>query len=163
MFKKIKAIAIDVDGVLTDGTIWWDKNDLELKRFCFADVTGIPLAQKAGIIIILISGESSESGMAIVERFAKKLKINDTYKGCKDKAAALKDFAQKYSIDLTEICFIGNDVNDLPAIEIAGLSAAPPNAHPTVLTKVDLITQKPGGFGAVRELLDLIIQNNSKA
>lgn len=155
--KKIKAVAMDVDGVLTDGTFWWDRDNFELKRFCFADITGIPLAKRAGLVIALISGESSDSGVAIVNRYAKKLKIEDVFTGCKDKAAALREFAGKYNLDLSEICFMGDDINDLPAMELAGLTVAPANANPSVLKKVDLITKLEGGHGAVRELLDMII------
>lgn len=158
ILHKIKAVAMDLDGVLTDGTFWWDQNENELKRFCFADVTGIPLAQKAGIILAIISGESSAAGKAIVGRYAKKLNIKTVYKGCHDKASALREFAQKNKLDLLEVCYMGDDINDLPAIAIAGFSVAPPNAHSTVLQKVDFVTQHFGGFGAVRELLDIIIE-----
>ena len=158
MLDNIKAVAMDVDGVLTDGTFWWDQNEQELKRFCFADRTGIAMAQKAGIFFAIISGESSISGSAIVKRYAKKLKINTVYTGCHDKASALREFVEKNEIDLSEVCFIGDDINDLPAIEIAGFSAAPSNAHSAVLERVNYVTQHPGGFGAVRELLDMILK-----
>lgn len=161
MLHKIKAVAMDVDGVLTDGTFWWDQNEVELKRFCFTDITGIPLAQKAGIILAIISGESSDSGKAIVERYAKKLNIKTVYKGCHDKGFALREFAEKNKLDLSEVCYIGDDINDLPAIEIAGFSVAPANAQPAVLKKVNLITQHHGGDGAVRELLDMIIEDRT--
>ena len=157
--KSIKAVVLDVDGVLTDGTVWWDANGQELKRFCFADITGIPLAKKIGLILGLISGESSTSGMRIVDRFAEKLGITDVWKGCQDKAAALNAFATKYNIVLSVVCFMGDDINDLPALKIAGLSAAPANAHPSVRKQVDLVTQQRGGHGAVRELLDMLIAN----
>lgn len=157
--KSIKAVALDVDGVLTDGTVWWGANGEELKRFCFADVTGIPIAKKVGIIIGLISGESSSCGMEIVDRFAEKLGITDVYKGCHDKAAALNTFATKYNISLSTVCFMGDDINDLPALKIAGLSAAPANAHTSVQQQVDVVTQQRGGHGAVRELLDMLIAN----
>ena len=159
MLSKIKAVAMDVDGVLTDGTFMWDQNENEFKRFCFADVTGIPLAQRAGLIFALISGESSASGMDIVERYAKKLKIKAVYKGCHDKALALREFTEKNGLELSEVCFIGDDISDLPALEIAGFSVAPPNAHISVLKRVNFVTQHKGGDGAVRELLDMIIEN----
>ena len=159
---RIKAVVSDVDGVLTDGTFWWDSGDLELKRFCFEDITGIPLALKAGIKIALMSGESSPSGMAIVERYAKKLKIEDIYKGCHDKAKAVTEYAKKHNLDLSEICFVGDDINDLPAMAIVGLSVAPPNAHPSVLKKVKFVTAHYGGHGAVREILDMLLENRSK-
>ena len=158
MLDKIKAVVMDLDGVLTDGTFWWDQNEIELKRFCYADITGIPLAQKAGIILAIISGESSDAGKAIVERYAKKLNIKTVYKGCHDKASALREFAEKNKLDLSEICYMGDDINDLPAIEIAGFSVAPPNAHSTVLKRVNFVTQHIGGFGAVRELIDMIVE-----
>ncbi len=159
---RIKAIVMDVDGVLTNGTFWWDTEKLELKQFCFADITGIPLAQKAGLKLALMSGESSFSGMAIVDRYAKKLKIEDVYKGCQDKGQAIVEFAKKYKFDLSEICFMGDDIADLPAMKVVGLSVAPPNAHATVLKSVDIVTTREGGHGAVRELIDLLIKNKSK-
>ena len=158
MWDKIKAVALDVDGVLTDGTFWWGPADEELKRFCFADVTGIALAQRAGLILALISGESSPAGMAIVERYARKLKITDVYKGSRDKAAALRDFAGKHGLDLSEVCYIGDDINDLPAMAIAGLSVAPPNAHSSVLGKAGMIANHEGGHGVLREILDLLLE-----
>lgn len=162
ILKEIKAVAMDVDGVLTDGTFWWDKDNLELKRFCFADVTGIPRAKNAGIVLALISGESSDSGMAIVERYSKKLKIEDIFKGCKDKAAALHQFSEKHGLSPAEVCYIGDDINDLPAMELAGLSVAPPNAHASVLERADIITKHEGGHGAVRELLDMLLESKSE-
>lgn len=158
--NEIKALITDIDGVLTDGTFWWDTNNLELKRFSFADVTGIPLAMKAGIKIALMSGESSVAGMAIADRYAKKLKIEDVYKGCHDKAKAVREFADKYKFELSEICFVGDDINDLPAMEIVGLSVAPPNAHDSVLKSVDLVTKHAGGHGVIREVIDILIKRS---
>ena len=84
--KQIKAIALDVDGVLTDGTFWWDVDEAETKRFSFLDVMGISLGRKAGLIFALISGEDSP----LVDRYAEKLGITDVYMGCKDKGAAAR-------------------------------------------------------------------------
>ncbi len=158
--KNIRAVAMDVDGVLTDGMYWWGSNGEELKRFCFADSTGIARAIKAGIRIALISGESSEAGMALVQRYADKLKIADVYKGCHDKAAALRDFAQRNGLELEEICFMGDDFIDAPAMAIAGLAAAPADAQALGRQNAQLVTQRPGGQGAVRELLDLILEHH---
>jgi len=155
---KIKAVAMDVDGVLTDGAFWWGVDGVELKRFCFADSTGISKAIKDGIPIALISGESSPEGMLLVQRYADKLKITNVYKGCHDKAQAIREFALKYELKLESICFIGDDIIDLPAMEIVGLPAAPANAHSAALQKAKLVTVHNGGQGAVREILDLILQ-----
>lgn len=151
--EKIRAIALDVDGVLTDGGIWWGPNGEEWKRFCFADIMGVSLACKAGLLITLISGEDSP----LVDRYAAKFKLAEITKGCKDKAEALRLFAQRNHLQLSEICFMGDDVNDLAAMEIAGLSAAPDDAHPAVLRKATFIATLKGGQGAVRELIDTIL------
>ena len=153
MMAKIKAVALDVDGVLTDGSFYWGFNGEEMKKFSFSDVMGVSLGRKAGLIFALISGEEN----VIIDRFAKKMGIDDVYKGCKDKASALKDFADKRKLDLSEVCFMGDDVNDLKALELAGLSAAPANAHDSVKKQAKLVTKKSGGQGAVRELIDLIL------
>jgi 3-deoxy-D-manno-octulosonate 8-phosphate phosphatase (KDO 8-P phosphatase) len=158
-FDKVRAVAMDVDGVLTDGTFWWGTNGEEFKRFCFADSTGIALAQRAGLKVALISGESSTAGMALVQRFADKLKIADVYKGCHDKAAAISDFAEKNHLQLSEICFIGDDFIDVPAMAAVGLAAAPADAQPAARQKAHLITERNGGHGAVREVLDAILKN----
>jgi 3-deoxy-D-manno-octulosonate 8-phosphate phosphatase (KDO 8-P phosphatase) len=157
MFESIRAVAMDFDGVLTDGGLWWGINGEEMKRLCFADVTGIPLARQAGLKLALISGESSPAGMGLVQRFADKVKITDVYKGCHDKAGALRDFAQKYRLELSQVCFIGDDINDLPAMALAGLPAAPANAQPAVKAKAVLVASQGGGFGAVREIIDAIL------
>lgn len=155
---KIKAIALDVDGVLTDGTFIWGSNGEEYKAFSFSDIMGISLGSKAGLIFALVSGENN----LLIDRFAEKMRIVDIYKGCKDKAAALISFTKKYSLNLDEVCFMGDDVNDIGALEIAGMSAAPANAHKSVKQKAALITEKSGGQGAVRELLDIILIKNSE-
>jgi len=148
----IKAVALDVDGVLTDGTFYWDAHGAELKRFSFRDVMGIALATRAGMTFALISGEKN----AIVDRYAAKLAIAHVWQGCKDKADALREFAAAQSLDLGEICFMGDDVNDLSAMELAGFTSAPADAHEAVLKTVNLVTNRPGGQGAVRELLDFL-------
>jgi 3-deoxy-D-manno-octulosonate 8-phosphate phosphatase (KDO 8-P phosphatase) len=155
--QAIKAVALDVDGVLTDGTFWWGPDGAEFKRFSFADVMGISLARKAGIRFALISGEESQ----LVDRFARKMGIAHVFKGCKDKGAALRSFAAEAQLELGEICFMGDDVNDLPALRIAGMSAAPANAVPAVKRVVTRLTEKSGGNGAVRELIDgLLAESN---
>jgi 3-deoxy-D-manno-octulosonate 8-phosphate phosphatase (KDO 8-P phosphatase) len=151
--QAIKAIATDVDGVLTDGGVWWGPNGEEWKRFHFADIMGLSRARKSGLLIALISGENSP----LVDRLAEKLEIADIYKGCKDKAAALRAFADRHGLPLAAICFIGDDVNDLSALAIAGLSACPADARPAVRDQCQLVTELPGGNGAVREVVDLLL------
>jgi 3-deoxy-D-manno-octulosonate 8-phosphate phosphatase (KDO 8-P phosphatase) len=149
---EIKAVALDVDGVLTDGTFWWGLDGSELKRFSFRDVMGIARAMRGGLIVALISGEEN----ALVDRYAAKLKITNVVQGCKDKQAALRAFAESQQLQLENICFMGDDVNDLAAMKIAGFSAAPADAHEAAVAAATYVTKRPGGLGAVRELLEFL-------
>jgi 3-deoxy-D-manno-octulosonate 8-phosphate phosphatase (KDO 8-P phosphatase) len=145
--------------VLTDGTFWWGANGEELKRFSFADVMGVSLGLRAGLIFALISGE----GSPLVDRFASKMGIQDVYKNCKDKGDALRSFARRHGLELAEICFMGDDVNDLSALALAGFKAAPANAHHSVGKYADLVTARSGGGGAVRELIDRLLAGRDAA
>ena len=159
MTRGIDAIAMDFDGVLTDGTFWWGPTGDQWKRLSFTDVMGVAIGTRAGLRFAIISGEDSP----LVDRYASKMAIADVYKGCKDKRAALEDFARRTDIDLTRIAYIGDDVNDLSAMAIAGLSAAPSDAHASVLRSVHRVLAHPGGRGAVRELVDGILDDRPGA
>ena len=152
--NMIKILVLDVDGVLTDGTFSWGSNGEEFKSFSFRDVMGISIARKSGITFALISGEASQ----LVDRFAEKMCISDVHKGCKDKESALRKFAKNNGFSLDEVCFIGDDVNDLAALSIAGFSAAPGDAYFKVKDEVDYVAQAFGGHGAVREILDYLTE-----
>lgn len=151
--KTIRVLAIDVDGVLSDGGVWWGPNGEEWKRFSFADIMGVSLARRAGFILALISGENSP----LVDRYAEKMLIKHVVKGCRDKATAVRDFASAAGVSLAEVCFMGDDVNDLSALAISGVSAAPANAAAIVLSRAQFITKAAGGNGAVRELVDALL------
>jgi len=150
---SIRAVALDVDGVLTDGGFWWGPSGEEFKRFSFADVMGVSLARKAGLVVALVSGEDSP----LVDRYAAKLGIDDVVKNCKDKAAALRAIAERHGLRAEDICFMGDDVNDLGAMRFAGVAAAPADARPAVLAEADFVTASRGGNGAVRELIEAIL------
>ena len=152
--KHLKALVLDVDGVLTDGGVWWGPNGEEWKRFSFRDIMGVSLARKAGLMVGLISGEDSP----LVDRFASKLGITDVTKNCKDKATALRAFADRQHVALADVCFMGDDVNDVEAMSAAGVAAAPSNAVPLALQEAAFVSTHPGGHGAVRELVDAILQ-----
>jgi 3-deoxy-D-manno-octulosonate 8-phosphate phosphatase (KDO 8-P phosphatase) len=151
--RSIRALALDVDGVLTDGGLWWGPGGEEWKRFCFADIMGISLARRAGLKIGLISGEESP----LVDRYAAKMKIEFVAKGCRDKATALREFAAAIHADLTQICFMGDDVNDLTAMELAGVSAAPANASRDAQAHAAMVAKHSGGNGAVREIVEALL------
>jgi 3-deoxy-D-manno-octulosonate 8-phosphate phosphatase (KDO 8-P phosphatase) len=158
MFENIKVIATDVDGVLTDGTFWWGANGEELKRFSMADLTAVAMARKAGLHLAIVSGESSEAGMKLVQRYADKLQIADVYKGCHDKAAAVTEFAARYRLDLSQVCFIGDDLLDIPAMEVAGVSVAPADAQTAARAKATVVTASNGGSGVLREVVERILR-----
>lgn len=157
--RAIKAIALDVDGVLTDGSVWWGPNGEEWKRFSFADIMGISLAQKAGFRVALVSGEASP----LVDRYAAKMAITNVEKGCKDKGAALRAIAERHDLSPSDFCFMGDDVNDLSAMELAGLAAAPADARPAVIEQVAFVAKRNGGNGAVRELIDALLAARATA
>jgi len=152
----LQAIAFDVDGVLTDGTLTWSPTGEESKSFSFTDIMGVSLLRRLGIKMALISGEASP----LVDLYAKKMHIPFVAKGTRDKATALRDFTTQFNIPLAQTCFFGDDVNDLFAMEIAGLCASPSNAATEVLAHVSahgFVSQQPGGHGAVRSFSDAIL------
>jgi 3-deoxy-D-manno-octulosonate 8-phosphate phosphatase (KDO 8-P phosphatase) len=151
----IKAIAMDIDGVLTDGTVWIDEDGRETKRISFRDVMGVSIGRRAGLQYVLVSGEAGRS----VDVVAAKFGIGEVYRGCRDKAGAMRDFASRHGLVLAEICFIGDDVNDLEAMETCGLSAAPADAVAAVRDAADVVTTQPGGNGSVREVIDGLLRS----
>lgn len=155
--QTLRAIAFDVDGVLTDGKLTWSTaNTDEIKTFSFSDIMGISLLRRLGIKMALISGEPSP----LVDRYAAKLHIPFVLKGTRDKATAVREFTTKFDIPLADTCFVGDDVNDLFAMEICGACACPANAAAEVKAFVSqngFVSTQPGGQGAVRELADAIL------
>lgn len=155
----LQAIAFDVDGVLTDGRLYWSSTTTEeMKSFHFADIMGISLLRRLGLKLALISGEDSE----LVTRFAAKMHIHYVTRGTRDKAAALRAFAAEAGADLANTAYFGDDINDLFAMEIAGLACCPANAAHDIREYVDsangFISTHPGGHGAVRELADALLR-----
>jgi 3-deoxy-D-manno-octulosonate 8-phosphate phosphatase (KDO 8-P phosphatase) len=151
---NVKLVALDVDGTLTDGGIFYSASGDELRRFHVHDGLVFALARGVGLEFVWISGRRSE----LVLRRAKELKIQRVEQGVRDKDAALRTIASDYKLALEEIAFIGDDLNDLPAIAIAGVSLAPADAVPAVLATVDLVLTKNGGNGAVREAVEQILR-----
>ncbi len=156
--QTLQAIAFDVDGVLTDGSLLWSTGTVEeAKRFSFADIMGISLLRRLGLKLALISGEPSP----LVDRYAEKMHLHHVVKGTRDKATAVRDFASAFNLPLERTCFFGDDVNDLFAMEIAGLCACPANAAEEVRAYVaqhGFLSTKDGGQGAVREFADAVLK-----
>jgi 3-deoxy-D-manno-octulosonate 8-phosphate phosphatase (KDO 8-P phosphatase) len=156
----LQAVAFDVDGVLTDGQLTWSPSGEESKNFSFTDIMGISLLRRLGIKMALISGEPS----LLVDLYAKKMHIPFVLKGTRDKATALREFTTKFDVPLEHTCFFGDDVNDLFAMEIAGLCACPVNAAAEVLAYVasresaGFVSTQLGGLGAVRSFVDAVLK-----
>ena len=151
--RQIRALLFDVDGVLTDGGIIYDNDRQELKRFNVKDGQIINYLRKYGIITGVITGRYSE----VVRSRCEELDIDLHHHGIKDKRAAFEQIMQERGLSAGEIAYIGDDINDLPVLVRCGLSATPADGHWAVQRKVDLVLEKKGGEGALRELADLLL------
>lgn len=156
--EKIKLIAMDVDGTLTDGTIYIFESGEEIKGFNVKDGTGIVLAKIAGIIPVIISGKTSKA----VSKRVKALGIDEYYEGVNNKKKVMEEILKKYNLQWENCCFIGDDIVDIEVIKLAGFSASPRDAHPSVKVNVDFVSNFDGGKGAVREIIDFILKNQNK-
>lgn len=157
--RKIKLLITDVDGVLTDAGMYYSAQGEELKKFNTRDGMGIALIRDIGIPTAIVTTENSE----IVSRRAEKLQIEDVYLGTKDKSVALDELLVKYKLDVEEVAFIGDDLNDLPALKRVGLAVTVADGSQANKELAHYITQKNGGEGAVRELCDLIVDGHEDA
>lgn len=153
--KNIRLLVCDVDGVLTQGDVYLDNTDLELKAFNIKDGLGIRLLQRSGIEIAIITGRQS----SIVKRRMQELGITHIYQGQEDKIAAYNELLDKLDIDTTEVAYVGDDLPDLPLMKRAALGIAVSDAHSFVLQKADWVTKHNGGQGAVRDIADLILES----
>ena len=149
---KIKLFAMDVDGVLTDGGMYYSKEGEVLKKFNTRDGMGIELLRKNGIIPAIITKEKSE----IVLKRAEKLKIEEVYIGVEDKLEVVKRLIKKYNLSFEEIAYIGDDINDIPLLKKVGLSCCPFDAVDEIKKIVNYVCKTKGGEGAVREVVDII-------
>lgn len=153
--RKIEFLILDVDGVLTDGGLWYQNNGDILKRFDVKDGLSLNLAQEAGIKIILISGGEG----FCTEIRASQLGIKDCFFGVKDKYKRLKDFQKEKNISISKCAYVGDDVNDIVVRPLVSLLFAPFNASESLISISDLKLQKSGGNGAVREVAERILQS----
>ena len=155
VLQQVRLFATDVDGVLTDAGMYYSESGDEWKKFNTRDGMGIKLLQKAGLITAIVTQERTR----LVARRAEKLAIPELHQGVMDKLSVIHEMAERHGIALSQIAYIGDDVNDLEALKAVGVSAAPADALPQVLEVVDYVCQKRGGEGAVRELIELILQS----
>ena len=155
--KKIKLILTDVDGVLTDGCMYYSSKGEELKKFHTRDGMAVELLLRKNIKTIIITKEKSE----IVISRAKKIKIFKVYSGVKQKDKILNQICTKFKVPPDETAFIGDDVNDEKIMKLVGLSFAPSDATQTIKNIADIITNTEGGQGVLREVTDKILLSQS--
>ena len=154
LFKNIKLIAFDVDGVFTDGRIYISDAGVESKAFHTQDGHGIRQILEVGIKVAVISGRKSQA----VSMRMEELSIEDVYLGCKNKEATFQALLKKYSIRAMESAFVGDDIPDVKILKVVGLPIAVANARSEVKEIAKYITKNTGGSGAIREITDLLLK-----
>jgi len=150
----VRMLVLDVDGVLTAGSIIYTDSGEESKMFDVKDGLGIRAASEAGLQIALMTGRVSQ----VVQRRARDLHVHHTIQRVGDKAAALQTLADESGLSLPSIAFMGDDLNDRDAMRLAGVSIAPADAVPDILAIADLVTDAPGGRGAARQAVEAILK-----
>lgn len=154
-FKQIKLALFDVDGILTDGKVFWQGEEVGFNRFFHVrDGYGLKLLKMAGIEVGIITGGNSRG---LKERF-KQLGIDNFYYGKEDKRSAYLELQQKYEYTDSQILYMGDEYFDLPLLKKAGFSATVPSASLAIQESCDYITEKSAGDGAAREVIDLLLR-----
>jgi len=151
--RSVRLLALDVDGVLTDGRIYLSASGEELKVFHVRDGSGLVAVQRAGILVAIVSGRDS----AAVTRRAGELGVRHVRQGVSDKGAELDGLMAEVGVGREATACVGDDTPDLPMLQRAGLAVAVADAHPAVLAMAHWVTPSPGGRGAVRDVCDLLL------
>lgn len=151
--KNIKALVLDVDGVLTDGSLWWHGPGEWRRNFNIHDGWGLRALAKEGFITAMITGSNSED----IRQRKERLDIKFIYEGCEEKVTAFEDFLKKTGLKENEVAYIGDDIPDIPLLKRVGFSASVPGAIAETKKVAQYITKKEGGKGAVRELCDMLL------
>jgi 3-deoxy-D-manno-octulosonate 8-phosphate phosphatase (KDO 8-P phosphatase) len=151
---RVKLLVLDVDGVLTDGSLYYTEHGEEIKKFHVRDGQGIKLAQQAGIEVALVSGNASTA----VEQRARVLGVPYVFLGVADKLATLEVLCTRLGLSLAQVAYVGDDVNDLSALHAVGCPCTVADAMPANRACAVYVTHLPGGQGAVREICDVLIQ-----
>lgn len=157
--SKIKAVIFDIDGVMTDGRIFFVEGTGWGAMYSVIDGFGIRRLQRAGIEVGVISGGAFTSH----KKRAESLHIKHAYFGNEDKIESFEKICREVGVSASEVAYIGDELFDIPVLERVGLAATPPHAPQEVKDKVHYVTKKPGGFGAVREFADIILNAHAGA
>lgn len=155
---RLKLMAFDVDGVLSDGSLYYTEDGRELKAFNTLDGHGLKMLQQSGVRLAIITGRQS----GCVAARAANLGIDLLFQGVADKRRVMAELLQAQGLDFAEAGYMGDDVVDLPVMRACGFSAAPANAHAFVKTHAGYVCQQTGGHGAVREVCEHLLQERSQ-
>ncbi len=154
--KNIKMVISDFDGVFTDGSVYISEKNEVQKKLNFKDIMGVSIILKSGIDFGIISGEKSN----ILNYFKDKFNIKEIHGGIRQKGIVLDEIMKKYNLDSSQVLYIGDDINDIPAMELVDYRIAPKNLNPILTLKVKnlQITENYGGNGAIREIADILAE-----
>lgn len=155
---KIQYLVLDVDGTLTDAGIYYDEHGNELKKFSTRDGAGIVAAHRAGIKIVILTGREC----AATTRRMKELEVDYLFQNVKDKAAYLDKFMKDHGIVKEELAYVGDDINDLASMTLAGFVGCPADACLEVRERADYVSHVNGGHGAVRDVIEYILREAGK-
>ncbi len=153
ILQAIRLFATDVDGVLTDAGMYYAESGDEWKKFNTRDGMGLKLLQRAGIITAIVTQERTK----LVARRAERLASPELHQGVLDKLSLVREMATRHALTLSQVAYIGDDVNDLETLKAVGFSATPADGMPQIVAVVDYVCQKKGGEGAVREIIEMIL------
>jgi len=154
----IRLLVLDVDGVLTDGRLYFTARGEEMKCFHVRDGAGIVQLLRSGVQVAVISGRDSRA----VERRMSEIGVTWVRQGVQDKLAALRELLEVLGLTFQSVACMGDDLADLPLFDVARLALTVPDAHPSVKSRAHFITQAAGGLGAVREACDLILESQGR-
>ena len=153
---KYKLFVLDVDGTLTDGGIYYDENGNEQKKFCTRDAAGFFAVHMAGAKLMVLTGRKCVA----TERRMQEMNVDFLYQNVKDKSAFLKDFMKEQNIKKHEVVFIGDDLNDIPAMNLCGFVGCPKDSCFEVVQRADYVSNVCGGYGAVRDVIEHIFRKD---
>lgn len=156
--RKIKVLVLDVDGVFTDGGLYYGPDNMIMKRFNVQDGLGIKVGQRIGLQFAVITGLDHE----VVERRVRELGITEYYAGHLDKRDSLESIRRNLGVEYEEMAYLGDDWVDIMPIRIVGLALAVANAQPEVLALADHVTTARGGDGAIREVIRFLLESQGR-
>ena len=155
----IRVLALDIDGVLTDGKVTFDEAGHESKTVCYRDIDAVFLCRRQGLQVALITGESTPW----VEMIARRLEIQHVYRGAKEKHHALQQMCHDLGVALDQVCYVGDSARDAEALAMAGLGLAPADASREARNSAHRVLKRNGGDGAVAEALEILLQTTAPA